>query len=180
MVLLKSAAVPVAVFPSPVLAKSVAAPKAVLKLPLLTVLRENQPVPVLNPPVVRLVRTPKPSAVLPPGRTPSRSVACTLCGSAKQTNRSGMRKQCRTGGRLIGFFTETLSINQEFVFIQITKGTGNQSSGIVWKFQTDAALRVNEWSARLVFVDCQLTRHQSEARGARPSILCGTRSRVQF
>jgi hypothetical protein len=67
VVLLKSAAAPVAVFPSAVLTRSVPASLAVLKLPVVSLLSESNPNAVLKPPVVRLRRAFCPSAVLPPG-----------------------------------------------------------------------------------------------------------------
>ena len=64
MVLNKSAAVPNAVFWSPVLKRSVPAPVAVLKLPSALLKSENQPTAVFAAPVVRLKRAFCPSAVL--------------------------------------------------------------------------------------------------------------------
>jgi hypothetical protein len=56
VVLLKSAAAPVAVLLSAVLARSVPAPTAVLNAPVVLLLRERNPTAVLKPPVVRLRR----------------------------------------------------------------------------------------------------------------------------
>jgi hypothetical protein len=53
-----------AVFSSPVFSISVPAPTPVLKLPVVTLLSENQPTAVLAAPVVRLKRAFCPSAVV--------------------------------------------------------------------------------------------------------------------
>src|SRR6266699_6238432 len=57
-------------------------------------------------PVVRLTRTPLPSAVLLPATTLPRAVASDFGVSPKQTSASGMsRKAPRKGGRFIEFLT---------------------------------------------------------------------------
>ena len=64
MVLSKSAAVPTAVFESAALSASVPAPTPVLKLAVVALNSETQPIPVLPEPVVRFLRAFVPSAVV--------------------------------------------------------------------------------------------------------------------
>src|SRR6266542_1595826 len=83
------APVPAAVLEFPLLRSSDPAPTAVLKKPSVSCHCENHPSPVLNPPLVRLLRALNPSLVLPPPRSPS---AACICGkSPKQASTIGMR-----------------------------------------------------------------------------------------
>src|SRR6266545_4025205 len=82
------APVPAAVLEFPLLRSSDPAPTAVLKKPSVSCHCENHPIPVLNPPVVRLLRALNPSLVLPPPRSPS--AACALEKSPKQARADRM------------------------------------------------------------------------------------------
>src|SRR6266536_1367398 len=82
------APVPAAVLEFPLLRSSDPAPTAVLKKPSVSCHCEYHPSPVLNPPVVRLLRALNPSLVLPPPRSPS--AACIFGKSPKQASTIGM------------------------------------------------------------------------------------------
>ncbi len=117
VVLLKSAAAPVAVLLSPVLSKSVSAPIAVLNFPVVVLLSEKDPIAVLNVPPVRLSKAFCPSAVLFPGYPPSGGglSACILSARTKPTNASA--REMSTAGKPRTVRSELLDVVTLFMAI---------------------------------------------------------------